>query len=213
MKTEHKAETNLADEIIAAIIQGVCTIAAAGLAVQAARASLSAWRKEAPGRRRLELAEQCLGSAYGVHTQIISYSSSITHFMLDELKLNVGMSDEERRKRKQSFNDSGTRVQQELVALRAITRITSVYFGNDLGEAHWLMYLYFLHWQGILLRFQGLCDETFEKTAAKQALYTSITPAFGSKDHECETEICVAPIKLYEKVLKPHLGVLASRTR
>lgn len=75
------------------------------------------------------------------------------------------------------------------------------------------MYMYFLHWEGILNKFHGLCDKTFENTADKQALYTSITPAFGSKGHDDETELCVAPIKSYEKILKPHLGNLAARTR
>lgn len=105
LTTTRKAETKLADEVLAAIIQGGCTVAAAGMAVIAARAGLNAWREEAPGRRRLELAEQCLGSVYGVHEQIISFSSDILHFMLDEAKLNVGMSEEERKYRKQGLND------------------------------------------------------------------------------------------------------------
>lgn len=47
-------------QIWSALIQAVGTVVAAGVAVFGARSALNQWKKEAPGRRRLELADESL---------------------------------------------------------------------------------------------------------------------------------------------------------
>lgn len=44
--------------VVGATLQAVATVSAAGLAVYAARTALHGWKKEAPGRRKVELAEK-----------------------------------------------------------------------------------------------------------------------------------------------------------
>lgn len=70
----------MANEVLAAAIQGCCTMVAAGIAGAGAFFVLRSWRTEAPGRRGLDLAELCLASAYNARGLISNFSYEVESY-------------------------------------------------------------------------------------------------------------------------------------
>ena len=68
-----------------AIIQGICTILAAGIAGGAALWAVRNWKREAPGRRRIQLAEDCLITVRKILDTAMTLAFH-TKFLIEEMK-------------------------------------------------------------------------------------------------------------------------------
>lgn len=200
----------MAYELVSAIVQGGCTIIAAKIAVQGALAGLENWRKETPGKRRLEIAEKCLSSAYETHDHIGSYSFRIKMFIRDDLRLGTQLSREERYAIYKELASERNIIARELVDLKATTRIAEIYFGSNLLRASSLMDAYFHNLRECLFRYERLCDITYEKTSEKEAYLERVATLNDGEEKERQNRLRSQPIEHYERVLIPHLGVLAT---
>lgn len=209
----HIGGFTLAYEILSAAIQGVCTIIAARFAVKGALAGLENWKREIPGRRRLEVAESCLASAYSVHGEISNYAYKVERFMGDDIRLGVDLPREERQSTAERLWALRESLNTDLNKLRQITTIADVYFGGDLKYASGLMYEYFHSITEQAFAYQRLCDRTLEATKEKELLYSNMRAKFGSDEPKAQAEVRDAPLRAYNNVLKPHLGVHASPGR
>lgn len=206
----------MANEVLAAviqggcgIIQGACTIAAAGIAVRGALVGLRNWQMEIPGKRRLELAESCLSLAYKLQFQIAAYGSSIVFHIVYDYKEEHKFTLERRRDRRVSIHEEREAIIKELGDLSSLTRLADVYFDEGLYGADQGLRKFFDYWNDMIRDLQRIDTSTPEGLTERRIFCGEIETIQHLNNGSADRELFHNSLSVYEKLLKPHLGVLA----
>lgn len=203
----------MAYEIAAAIIQGVCTIFAGGIAGSIAAKGIDSWRREAPGRRRVELAEQCLVKAFETKRAISSFEFKLARFVENDLSEQPGQGYrltsyiKNREEREAALSTEQRSIEKMLAELNNLTELTALYFGDELSSRAYRVESYFNKLTLLLMRYHGLCDTNHEPTPAKQEILKILLPDTDTPEYDELIKRRSESIRGYQEILGPHLNI------
>lgn len=155
----------MAYEVVAAIIQGVCTIAAGAIAGRVAAKGIDAWRREAPGRRRVELAEQCLVKAFETKRAVMAFESKLVNFIDRDLGEQAGDGYrlasyfKSREHREEILKNEQHAVNIMFSDLNNLTDLAALYFGDQLSIKAYKLESYFNKVMRTKAEYQNLCEK------------------------------------------------------
>lgn len=204
----------MADEIISAIIQAVGSllggIGAAVVAVKAATKGLENWKREAPGRRRLEVAEQCLVQAYATRDSIMDFAFAVDSHISYDLRFEEEMPRDERTSRHSELRLVSEASRSKLDELQATTRLAQLYFSDELKYALHAMKEHRRFVNDVNREYISFDDFSEDRRIKeKKAVLLKLQPSIGTETYDADIERYAASVRMYEAILRPHLSVLS----